>query len=586
MSSNILINRGLLFTGDPHEPRKLTYILVKDGIIQTISDQPIHVEGDVIEIDATGKWVTPSFIDTHTHYDGELLVSPGLKESARHGVTSVVVGSCSVSAVLNNPEDTSDMFTRVEALPRDQMLPLLEQHKTWSTPKEWTDFIKDLPLGVNVASFLGHSDLRSKVMGMERSLKPKETASPQEQEEMNRILEQALDAGFLGLSTMDNPWDKMDGDRYWSKKTPSYYSSWKERKLLLQTLRERGAILQGAPNLVTRINALVYLMVSTGLGRKPLKTTMITMLDLIADRWIMPVVAFGSWVFNRLFRANFRMQSPPAPFTVYYDGVDSVMFEEFPSGEAIRHLARDLDQRNALLKDPEFREQFKREYRKKFAPKVWHRDLSIAWILECPDESLVGKNFMQVANEKNIHPVDAFLDLILDYDKKIRWTTTLGNDRPEKYKSLYNSPYNLISFSDAGAHLNNMAFYNFPLKMMKYVMEAEQQGNPIMTMERCVWRLTKEQADWFGLDCSYIAEGKVADINILDPSQWDQITEDVSTAPIEEFGGYNRLVNRCEGVVTHVLVGGKIIYQEGDFVEGYGTQTTFGRFLPAQHEPT
>lgn len=69
-------------------------------------------------IDATGCWITPGFIDAHTHYDAELVASTGLKESARHAVTTIVVGSCSVSAVYNNPEDTSDTFTRVEAIPK------------------------------------------------------------------------------------------------------------------------------------------------------------------------------------------------------------------------------------------------------------------------------------------------------------------------------------------------------------------------------------------------------------------------------------------------------------------------------------
>jgi N-acyl-D-aspartate/D-glutamate deacylase len=581
--ASYLIQNGKLFNGDKDTRAQVCNILVKDGLVSRISPDPIEVNGGTTVIDASGKWVTPGFIDTHTHYDAELVVSPGLKESARHGVTSVVMGSCSVSAVLNNAEDTSDMFTRVEAIPREQMLPIMQANKSWNTPSEWIGHIENLALGVNVASFLGHSDLRAKVMGIDRSLTPGEKASEDEQQEMNTILNDALDAGFIGLSTMDNPWDKMDGDRYWSKKTPSFYSGWKERKLLISSLRKRGAILQGAPNLVTRVNAFVYIFKSTGVFRKPLKTTMIAMLDLIADRWIMPLVSFGTKLFSKLFRADFRMQSPPAPFTVYYDGVDSVMFEEFPSGEAIRHLARDLDKRNELIRDPEFREQFKKEYRKKFAPKVWHRDLSIAYILECPDESLVGKNFMQIAEEKGLHPVDALLDLIIEYDKRIRWTTTLGNDRPEKYKFLYNFPHNLISFSDAGAHLNNMAFYDFPLKMIKNVLDAERQGAPIMPLEKCIWRLSKEQADWFGLDCSYIAEGKVADINILDPSHFDSITEKVSEAPIEEFDNYRRLVNRNNGAVSAVMVGGELIYEKGEFVPGYGTEKKYGRFLAACH---
>jgi len=87
-------------------------------------------------IDANGKWIVPGFVDSHTHYDAEVLASPGLKESARHGVTTIILGSCSVSAVFNNPEDTADSFTRVEAIPREVMLPLLEKEKTWTSSKE------------------------------------------------------------------------------------------------------------------------------------------------------------------------------------------------------------------------------------------------------------------------------------------------------------------------------------------------------------------------------------------------------------------------------------------------------------------
>ena len=398
---------------------------------------------------------------------------------------------------------------------------------------------------------------------------------------MDELLNEALDAGFLGMSTMDNPWDKMDGDKYWSRKTPSFYGSWKERKLLLKTLRERDAILQGAPNLVTKFNALKYMAVSSGVFRKRLKTTMIAMIDLIGDRYVMPLVSGGCRMFNRILNADFRMQTPPCPFTVYYDGVDSVMFEEFPAGEAMRHLAKNLDERNEMIKDKDFREQFKAEIKKKFAPKVWHKDLSLTVILDAPDKNLIGKDFMQIAKEQNLHPVDAFLDLIVQYDKQIRWTTTIGNDRKEKYGFLYNFPFNLISFSDAGAHLRNMAFYDFPLQMIKNVQDSQTGETPLMSMEKCIWRLTGEQADWFGLDCGYIREGGTADLNILDPAHFDSITEEVTEAPIQAFDDYPRLVNRHPGVVSRVLVGGEVIYSDEDFVEGYGKERKFGRFFKA-----
>src|SRR5690606_342169 len=195
-----------------------------------------------------------------------------------------------------------------------------------------------------------------KVMRIDRSLSDEESVTKEEENIMSHMLNDASDEGIIDSSTMDNPWDKMDGDSYCTHKTPSFYSSWKERISLIEILRKRDAILQGAPNLVTRYNALNYMLASSGLFRKPLKTTMIAMMDLIGDRYIYPILAFTTRSINLLGNANFRMQSPPCPFTVYYDGVDSVMFEEFPSGEALRHLAKELDTRDELIKNPEFRD--------------------------------------------------------------------------------------------------------------------------------------------------------------------------------------------------------------------------------------
>ncbi len=582
-----LIQNALLYTGDPAKPATIQHVLINsEGIIEKIYTSPPPTDQNTIIINAEGKWLVPGFIDSHTHYDAEVIAAPGLNESARHGVTTIILGSCSVSAIYNNAEDTSDSFTRVEAIPREIMYPLLQNEKKWHTPKDWISYINQLPLGINIASFIGHSDIRMKAMGIHRSLQEGEKATKSEEEAMAKMLEEALDVGFLGLSTMDNPWDKMDGERYWSHKTPSYYASWKERKKLINILRKRGAILQGAPNLVTRVNAIRYMLASTGWFRKPLKTTMIALMDLIGDRYIFPVVSFVSMIINKIGKGDFRMQSPPCPFTVYYDGVDSVMFEEFPSGEAMRHLAREIDLRNELIHDPAFRSNFKHEIKRKFAPKVWHKDLSLSVIIDAPDSSMVGKNFYQIAEENKEHPVDTFLDLIVEHDKKIKWTTTIANDRKEKYKDLYNCPYNLISFSDAGAHLNNMAFYNFPLKMIKVVYDSIQANNPIMPMEKCIWRLTKELADWFEIDRGYIAEGKKADLVLLDPTYFHNITEDVENANIEAFGNYPRLVNRNKGVVNLVMVNGNVIFKNDKFIDGYGIYNRYGTFICKHKQST
>lgn len=88
------------------------------------------------------------------------------------------------------------------------MLPLLEKEKTWTSPKEWKTYINKLPLGINIASFIGHSDIRMKAMGIARSLKDNESATKEEEKQMFIMLNDPLDEGFIGLSTMDNPWIK------------------------------------------------------------------------------------------------------------------------------------------------------------------------------------------------------------------------------------------------------------------------------------------------------------------------------------------------------------------------------------------
>ena len=119
-----------------------------------------------------GAWVMPGFIDIHTHYDAEVEVAPALSESLRHGVTTVTLGSCSLSLALGDADELSDMFCRVEALPDELVRPVLRKAKRWDGHRAYFDHLDALPLGPNVASFVGHSAVRAKVLGIERSLEP------------------------------------------------------------------------------------------------------------------------------------------------------------------------------------------------------------------------------------------------------------------------------------------------------------------------------------------------------------------------------------------------------------------------------
>ncbi|MEN0106672.1 MAG: N-acyl-D-glutamate amidohydrolase [Pseudomonas sp.] len=575
---DIVIQGGRYFDGSG-APAAVRSVAVKDGKVALVSATPIDETLATRVIAAHGKWVTPGFIDSHTHYDAELIVAPSLSESVRHGVTTVLVGSCSLSMVCSEAEDASDIFTRVETVPRDKVLPILRQHKTWSSPQQWVDFVQTQPMGPNVVSLLGHSDLRVGVMGLHRATDRSVRPTEAEQQQMERVLSEALDAGFLGLSTMSLKWDKIDGDREWSKSLPSTYAHWSEVRRLNKLLRERGRVHQGAPNAANPLQVLQYLGQAMGVLRKPLKTTLISMLDLKGNRTIAPMARLSAW-FTNLLGGDFRWQLLPTPFMIYADGIDVVLFEEFGAGEMALDL-KDAVARNALLKDENYRRTFRKFYAEKLSPRVWQRDFGDAVILGCPETQLIGRNFAEVALERGLHVVDLFLDMVVAYGTQLRWFTVIGNHRQDVLRKMVCNPNTLITFSDAGAHLRNMAFYNLPLRLLKLVQQSHGEGQPIMSMEQAIHRLTGEQADWLGIDAGRIREGDRADIVVLDPAGLQQDLERESWADMQGFD-IPRMVCRNPGCVSHVLVNGRLAVDDEQVVPALGRERGYGRFLPAR----
>ncbi|SIS21082.1 N-acyl-D-aspartate/D-glutamate deacylase [Aquipseudomonas alcaligenes] len=575
---DLILQGGRYFDGSC-APSAIRSLAIKDGRIALVSAESLDpaLAGQVIDVQ--GKWITPGFLDTHTHYDAELIVAPSLSESVRHGVTTVLVGSCSLSMVCSAAEDASDIFTRVETVPREKVLPILRQHKAWNSPAQWRAFIDRHPLGPNLISFLGHSDLRVAVMGLHRATDRQVTPSEDELQRMEALLEEALDCGFLGLSTMCLKWDKIDGDREWSKSLPSTYARWREVRRLNRLLRRRGRVHQGAPNAANPLQITQYIGEAIGLLRKPLKTTLISLLDLKGNRSLALLARFSAWLTNRL-GGDFRWQLLPTPFAIYADGMDIVLFEEFGAGEMALDVKDQLE-RNQLLQDEQYRRTFRRFYADKLSPRVWQRDFGDAVILGCPDASLVGRNFAEVARERGLHVVDLFLDMVVQYGRQLRWFTVIGNHRQDKLREMVRSPNTLITFSDAGAHIRNMAFYNLPLRFLKLVQDSHDEGRPVMSLEQAVHRLTGEQADWLGIDAGYIRVGDRADLVVLDPAGLRQNLEQEHWDQMQGFG-IPRMVCRNPGCVSHVLINGKLAVDDEQIAPELGQQSGFGQFLAAR----
>lgn len=577
---DVIVKDGRWFDGTG-APSAVRHLGITDGRVVVVSPEPLDEAGCPRVIDASGQWVLPGMVDIHTHYDVEVLVQPGLSESLRHGITTTFLGSCSLSTVHAAPEDAGDLFGRVEAIPRPYVVGALEELKTWTRAGEYAAALEQLPLGPNIAAFIGHSDIRSARMGLARSTDPTVKPTAAELARMEADLVEALDEGFIGMSSQELMFDKLDGETCRSRTLPSTYAKGRERRRLNKVLRKRGRALQGGPDVAKPQSLVRMAFASCGWGRRPaLKVSLLSAADIKAIPMVAHLFPLLSRTVNR-FGGDLRFQHLPVPFEVYSDGIALPVFEEFGSGAAALHLSNQIEEQRALLADEDYRRWFRKDYDKKYGPRVWHRDFFDAEITECPDATVVGRTFGQVGVERGgIHPVDAFLDLVVEHGDKVRWRTTISNHRPRVLDKLTADPGVQLGFSDAGAHLRNMAFYNFGLRLLRRVRDAEASVQPFMSVEHAVHRLTGELADWYGLDAGHLRVGDRADLVVIDPARLDASLDEYAEAPVPAFGNLSRMVNRNDATVNAVLVGGELVVEQGVPTDVVGARRT-GRFLRA-----
>ncbi len=152
------------------------------------------------EIDATGKIVTPGFVDVHTHYDGQATWDDEMAPSSWHGVTTVVMGNCGVGFAPAKPDKHDwliGLMEGVEDIPGTALAEGLPWN--WETFPEYLDALEGLPRTVDVATHVPHGAVRAYVLG-ERE-KPGAVPTDDDVEQMSKIVEDGLKAGALGFST-------------------------------------------------------------------------------------------------------------------------------------------------------------------------------------------------------------------------------------------------------------------------------------------------------------------------------------------------------------------------------------------------
>jgi len=572
-------------------------------------------------VDAEGLWLMPGLFDIHTHYDLELEVAPGLPESTRHGTTSVVIANCSLGLAFGSQRDgTNDpivsCYARVENIPKT-VLKNCADSITWDNPKAYLDHLEQLNLGPNVAVLFPHSMLRIDAMGFDNSVTRDPTSA--ELNSMADTLSDALKSGYAGFSTDALPFHYLAAQPHCEKTIPTQFAKYGELKQLAQVVREQESTWQATPPKDSVIGTLrTFLLTSGRLHGKPLRTTVVAALD-IANNWKLSrmVKTLSQLLNSSLVRGDFHMQALGAPFKIWSDGAITPIAEEIP--ELRRLNETDLEDREArqkIMHEPDYIKSFKSMWmrgkqgwnldrlKRKFNLEdfAFNRTLADMTVDRCPQKNWEGMDFQSVFDrvvlikqdqcqepvtkvEQKLVQKDFFwiadegdfmLQMLRSFDTDLTWSTVTANRDLKVVRELLMNPKLLPGFNDSGAHLTNMAFYDVNLRSLQLAAQGGDKDVSYM-----VKRLTKDAADVFGVAGGTVDEGDVADLILIDPEQLANYDGEGNVQRIhrEEFQ-HEQLVNRSDGVVPFVMIGGHAAWENNEFTSDLG-QKPMGRLLRA-----
>lgn len=614
-----LIQNALVFDGSGEKPREMDIAIKKGRIAAKGMFLPKSMAAEVI--DGQGQWLMPGLLDIHTHLDLEVDLEPGLPEVVRHGTTTILAGNCSLgtsfgSQVEGEQNPIVDCFTRVENIPKSVLRKCVEV-VTWENTGEYLDHFDNIPLGPNIGVFLPHSMLRVEAMGLQESISREPT--DEELSRMESLLSQAMDQGYLGLSTDGLPFHYLANDPNTDKRIPTQFATFSEMKRLLQVVRDRGRVWQTTPIIENRLKALLYFTLTSGrLFGRTLKTSALAAMEFaLMPKAVNSFLGIGSLLNSRLFKGNIHFQALGTNFRVWSDGIVSPLYEELES--ACKLIAKEYDDvegRMALLNDPEFVESFRCDWHhgrrgRNFAHLkakmgmpdcLVPRELSMMVFDGAPVTEWEGQTMQSVydrveryqrgfkaearsdaereAFDKFPRPLvddaEFMLHMMRTYDKGFRYWVDVGNVGNTATLDILLDKNTLPGFNDSGAHITNMAFFDANLMALKL---AKQRS--LDTVAKVVRRLTSEPAEFFGLDVGNLEIGAQADIAMIDPEAL-QAWDDCSNREFKyrELFEHKQLVSRSDGVVTHVLINGEPVWRDDDFTEALGSKT-LGKALRA-----
>ena len=555
MKHDIIIRNGTVVDGTGAPSRLADIGIAADRIVEIVDS----TEGGITakgrrEIDATDRLVTPGFVDIHTHLDAQLAWDPIGTSSCWHGVTSVVMGNCGVTFAPCRPADRetlAEMMESVEDIPAAAILEGLAWD--WETYGEYYDSIDRLAKGPNTGGLVGHSALRTYVMG-ERGL-DEDPATGEDIAAMARLVDEAMAAGALGVSTSRTFMHKVPDGR----PVPGTYAAADELLAFAEVLREHGAgVFEGAMRLGERDNdaydksrAEVALMgeISRRSGRPvSFGLTQSNRRPDLYERVIEFVKA------ENAAGANVRPQTTARGVGILFGLESRTPFDRAPSWKELRGAVN--GRKLQMVRDSTFRQTLISE------ADVHGTPLDLGELFVLPADAArydcdPASSLAAIASERGVSPAAAFIELVLETDGALVASMPFLNQDLGAVEAMLDDPLVTLGLADAGAHVGQIMDASQPTFLLTYWVRERQRW----AIEEAVRRLTSDTADLFGIrNRGRLAVGTFADVNVIDFEGLHlPVPEYVNDFP----NGAGRYVQGSSGY-DYTLVNGHVFMDHGE----------------------
>lgn len=542
---NFVIRNAAVYDGSGADARPGTDVHVKDGRIVAVGSD--LDAGDADTIDAQGLALMPGIIDSHTHFDAQITWDSGVRPSPALGVTTVVMGNCGFTIAPCKERDRDLVMknlTQVEGMSLDALRDGID----WSfeTFPEYVDMLRTRGVVPNVACFLGHSSIRTYVMGAAAT---ERAATPEEIDQMCAIVEQGMAAGAVGFASSTAP----QHNGWGGVPMPSRLAGDDELLALVQAMARSGRgifmLTKGNRTDVPYLEALAEktgrpIMIAALLHNSTNPTGTLDELARIADARARGRELWG--------------QVSCCPLTMDFTLKSAYPLESFESWQPLMKLSGDA--LKAKLNDPVLRQAVKDELAAPAGVRLfngeWHK-IEITEAATDKYRDAEHRTLAELAEERGADPLDLMLDIAIDEDLGTIFTAVLLNSDEDAVGRMLVHPAASVALSDAGAHLTFFCDAGFGLRLLGHW--ARDLGK--MTMAAAVHELTGKPAAIYGIaGRGLIHDGYAADMMLFDPAT---VARGQKHRIFDLPAGAHRLTTDAIGVHGVWINGTRVVNQDG-----------------------